>query len=124
MSTTPNDPAQLLASLFKGGQSMFGSAALTKETGAGADPQGASPADPMSGFMAFTEQMTQMQRQFIDQMTGFWTGLAAAGTPTESSAPNARAASAAKTASATEKAESAVPPKAKDTDKRFAAEVW
>src|SRR6202521_6029240 len=123
MSTTPNDPAQLLASLFKGGQSMFGSAALTKETGAGADSHGASPADPMSGFMAFTEQMTQMQRQFVDQMTGFWTGMAAAGTPTESSAPSARALSAAKTAPATEKAESAAP-KAKDSDKRFSAEAW
>ena len=124
MSTTPNDPAQLLASLFKGGQSMFAGTGSSKGTDADADPRGASPADPMSGFMAFTEQMTQMQRQFVDQMTGFWTGLAAAGAPTESSAPNARAASAAKTAPATEKAESAVPPKAKDSDKRFAAEAW
>jgi polyhydroxyalkanoate synthase subunit PhaC len=124
MSTTPDDPAQLLASLFKGGQSMFGSAAPTKETGAGADSHVASPADPMSGFMALTEQMTQMQRQFVDQMTSFWTGPTAASTSTESSVSNARHLSAGKTTPAAERAESTAPPKAKDSDKRFSAEAW
>ena len=124
MSTTPNDPAQLLASLFKGGQSMFGGAAATNKAGADADSYATSQADPMSGFMAFTEQMAQMQRQFVDQMTGFWTGMAAAGTPAETSTSHSRSAAAAKPASGAERAESAATPKAKDSDKRFAAEAW
>jgi len=125
MSTTPDDPASLLASLFKGGQSRFGSAAATNET-AGAGGDATSPSDPMGGFMAFTQQMTQMQRQLIDQMTGFWSGAAATGSTTEAPPPGPpREAAAAKGAAADAKGESAAPPKpAKDGDKRFAADAW
>lgn len=104
MSTTPDDPARLLASLFTGGQSLFGKAAAGK-TASGAGSDATPHADPMSGFTAFTEQMAQMQRQFADQMTGFW--------------------SAAQTPPAAATGESAAPPKAaKDGDRRFAADAW
>jgi polyhydroxyalkanoate synthase subunit PhaC len=108
MSTTPNDPAQLLASLFKGGQSLFGNAAATNETGSGAGSDAASHPDPMSAFTSFTQQMAQMQRQVVDQMTGFWSGVTAA-----------------QTAPAATTGESVAPPKAaKDSDKRFGADAW
>src|SRR5271165_3496126 len=54
MSTTSNDPAQLLASLLKGGQSIFGNSAAV--------------------FIAFTQQMVRMQQELVDQMAGFWAG--------------------------------------------------
>ena len=66
MSTTPNDPAQLLANLMKGGQAMFGGAAANDASG--------GPADPMAGFVAFTHQMAQMQQQFMQDLTDFWSG--------------------------------------------------
>ena len=78
MSTTSNDPAQLLASLLKGGQSIFGTSAAV--------------------FIAFTQQMAQVQQQFVDQMTLFWAGAGG-----ESAA---------------------APTAAKDSDRRFAAEPW
>jgi len=98
MSTTSNDPAQLLASLLKGGESIFGNPAATNDAVAAAGSNAASPFDPMSVFIAFTQQMAQMQQQFVDQMTGFWTGASG-----ESTAP---------------------PTAAMESDKRFAAEVW
>ncbi len=73
MSTTSNDPAQLLASLLKGGQSIFANAAATNEAAA-AGSDATPPVDPVSVFIAFTQQMAQVQQQFVDQMTGFWTG--------------------------------------------------
>src|ERR1700716_2976307 len=74
MSTTPNDPVQLLASLFKGGQSIFGNPAAGGGGASGESSDAPSHSDPMSGFMAFTSQMAEMQKQFVDQMTGFWSG--------------------------------------------------
>jgi polyhydroxyalkanoate synthase len=126
MSIKPDDPAQLLASLFKGGQSLFGNAAATRETVSGAGSDATSHSDPMSGFMAFTEQMAQMQRQFVNQMTGFWSGVTVPSASKEPSAPGvSREASAAQTAPAAARGETAAPPKAaKDSDKRFAAEAW
>jgi len=98
MSTTSNDPAQLLASLLKGGQSPSGDSAATHGAAVAAG-SGATPAfDPMSAFIAFTEQMAQMQQQFVVQMTRYWTGASG-----QSTAP---------------------PMAAKDSDKRFAAETW
>jgi polyhydroxyalkanoate synthase len=97
MSATSNDPAQLLASLLQGGQSIFGNPGATNDTAA-AGSDATPPADPMSLFIAFTQQMVHAQGQFVGQMMDFWS--AAGG-------------------------ESAVPPTAaKDGDKRFAAEAW
>jgi polyhydroxyalkanoate synthase len=99
MSTTSNDPAQLLASLLKGGQSIFDNPAATNDAAADAAISDATPSvDPVSVFIAFTQQMAQVQQQFVDQMTGFWTG-----TSGESAA---------------------APTAAKDGDKRFTAEAW
>ena len=97
MGATSNDPAQLLASLLRGGQSIFGNPAATNDAAA-AGSDSTPPADLMSLFMAFTQQMVQAQGQFVGQMMNFWS--AAGG-------------------------ESAVPPTAaKNGDKRFAAEAW
>ena len=96
--TTSNDPARLLASLLKGGESISGNPAPTNDAAAAAGSNAASPFDPMSVFIAFTQQMAQMQQLFVDQMTGFWIG--ASGESTASSTA------------------------AKDGDKRFAAEAW
>ncbi len=98
MSTTSNDPAQLLASLLKGGQSPSGDSAATHGSAVAAGSGAPSPSDPMSVFIAFTQQMAQMQQQFVAQMTRYWTGASG-----ESTAP---------------------PMAAKDSDKRFAAEAW
>ncbi len=98
MSTTSNDPAQLLASLLKGGQSISGNPPATSDAAAAADSNATPPVDPTSEFIAFTQQMAQVQRQFFDQMTRFWFGASG-----ESAAP---------------------PTSAKDGDKRFAAEAW
>jgi polyhydroxyalkanoate synthase len=99
MSTTSNDPAQLLASLLKGGQSIFDNPAATNDAAADAVGSDATPAvDPVSVFIAFTQQMAQVQQQFVDQMTGFRTG--------------------------TRGESAAAPTAAKDGDKRFTAEAW
>src|ERR1019366_5131245 len=98
MSTTSNNPAELLASLFKGGQSIFGNPAATNDTASAAGLDATSPSDPMSVFIAFTQQMAQMQQHFVDQMTGFWSNAGG-----ESTAP---------------------PTTAKNSDKRFAIEAW
>src|SRR5450631_4195404 len=97
MSATSNDPAQLLASLLKGGQSIFVNSTATNDSAA-AGSDATPAADPMSIFIAFTQQMVQVQQQIVGQMVEFWS--AASG---ESAAP---------------------PTAAKDSDKRFAAEAW
>jgi len=98
MGTTSNNPAELLASLLKGGQSIFGNPTATNDAASAAGSGASSPSDPMSVFIAFTQQMTQIQQHFVDQMTGF------------RSDP---------------RIESTTPPTtAKDSDKRFAAEAW
>jgi polyhydroxyalkanoate synthase len=59
MSTTPNNPIEVFANMFKGGQGVYG------ET---------PHADPMAGFVALTRQMTEAQQQFMKQMTDYWSG--------------------------------------------------
>ena len=56
------------------------------------------PLDPMSAFTAFTQQMTLVQRQILEQMAAFWTGAGDAPT-----APTLAA---------------------QKSDKRFAADAW
>jgi polyhydroxyalkanoate synthase subunit PhaC len=83
MSTTPNDPVQLLASLLRGGQGFAGSTAPGPGPAAApaATPQSAAaplapawpPADPFAAFAAWSRQMVEMQQQLIKQMTDFWT---------------------------------------------------
>ena len=70
MSTTPNDPAQNLASLLKGGESNSGNS--TAPDAAAGDSAATPPLDPMQVFTEFTQQIAQMQQHFFDQFTGFW----------------------------------------------------
>ncbi|HKE40263.1 MAG TPA: class I poly(R)-hydroxyalkanoic acid synthase [Casimicrobiaceae bacterium] len=59
MSNTPNNPIEVFANMFKGGQDAYGDA---------------PHADPMAGFVALTRQMTEAQQQFMKQMTDYWSG--------------------------------------------------
>ena len=67
MSTTPNDPIQLFANLFRGGQGFAPRAASGAE--------GGEAPDPMAGLTALTRQMTEAQQQLMKQMTDFWSGM-------------------------------------------------
>ena len=100
MSTPMFDPAQLLASLFKGGEAQAEKAeaeAAGKQAEVSATEPGA--ADPTAAFTAFANQMVDMQQQFIKQMSAFWTGMPGAEPPASAAAD-------------------------KDSDKRFAGEAW
>src|SRR5215472_4183737 len=59
MSNTPDNPIEVFANMFKGGQDVYGDA---------------PHADPMAGFVALTRQMTEAQQQFMKQMTDYWSG--------------------------------------------------
>ena len=115
MSTLPNDPAQLLASLMKGGTARPGGAAP------GGPAQGTPGADPMAGFVAFTHQMAQIQQQFMKDMTDFWSGkgLAGAFMPGTFAADAKLEAGVKGEASAGKSAATAA-----SDDKRFASEAW
>jgi polyhydroxyalkanoate synthase len=89
------DPAQLLASLLKGGQDQAEGAEVEAASRASAAPAGAAVPDPAAALAALAQQVGALQQQFFAQMTAFWTG------------PPAAAASAPKV-----------------TDKRFAGEAW
>ncbi len=95
MSNTPSDPAQILASLLNGGQSIFGNS--TAPDAAAADSAATPPLDPVRAFSEFTQQIAQMQQHFFDQFTEFWAGVSGVSFP---------------------------PPSATKGDKRFAAEAW
>jgi polyhydroxyalkanoate synthase len=97
MNTSIYDPAQLLASLFKGGEAQ----AMNAEVEAAGESQGtangtqARAADPSAGFTAFVNEMSHLQLQFAQQMAGFWSAPDTAGAAPE-----------------------------KETDKRFAGDAW
>jgi polyhydroxyalkanoate synthase subunit PhaC len=93
MSTPPNDPAQLLAGLFETGQNM-----MRQLVGTGSSPN----PGPATDFAAASKQIADMQRDFLKQMTGFWSGVAGIAAPAAGSAAAAPG----------------------DTDKRFAGEAW
>ena len=94
MSSSANDPAQLLASLLEGGMAMLGQFGM---------PRTAEPGkpDPMAEFFAATQQVANMQQEFWKQATAYWSAFPAA------------AAAAAQ-----------APADAVDSDRRFAAEAW
>ena len=87
------DPAQLLASLLKGGKAEAEGAEA--EAASKASPAAAPVPDPAASLASLAEKMTELQQQFLSQMTAFWTG-----------APTAPASA------------------QKETDKRFAGEAW
>jgi polyhydroxyalkanoate synthase subunit PhaC len=96
MSNQPNDPAQYLAGMFAAGQD------LLQRFAAGVPGASTEPgADPAAAFMASSNKFAEMQQKYLQQMTGFWSGMLGA-------APLAEAA----------------PSVAKNDDKRFAGEAW
>ena len=94
MITQPNDPAQLLAKLFQGGQEQ-----MRQFTAAGT---GNAQQDPTAAFVAASQHYAEMHQNFLKQMTGFWSAMLGAATP----------------------AEEAAAPMAKDEDRRFAGKAW
>ena len=89
------DPAQLLASLLKGGKEQAEGAEAEAAGEASAAPAAASMPDPAASLAALAHRMADLQQQFFTQMTAFWTGAPSA----PGSAP-------------------------KETDKRFASDAW
>jgi len=96
MPNQPNDPAQYLAGMFAAGQDLM-------QRFAGVPSASTEPgANPAAAFMASSNKFAEMQRDYLNQMTGFWSSmLGAATSPGE-----------------------AAPPLAKNEDKRFAGEAW
>src|SRR5437762_2388399 len=95
MANTPNDPAQLLASLLEGGHAML------QSFGRGM-PSAAEPgkSDPMGDFIAATQQIAGMQQEFWKQALAYWSAVPGAAGVAQ------------------------VPAEALDSDRRFAADAW
>src|SRR5438067_10041594 len=94
MASSPNDPAQLLASLLEGGVAMLGQFGMPK-------PPEPGKSDPMAEFFATTQQIAGKQQELWNQAMAYWTAF-----------PTAVAAAA------------QAPVDAADKDRRFAAEAW
>jgi polyhydroxyalkanoate synthase len=95
MTSQSNDPAQFMLNLLQAGQDMM---KQFVGTGAAADAK----TDPAAQFMAASKHFAEMQQNYIQQVSGLWSGMLSAATP----------------------AEEAAAPLVKDGDKRFAAEPW
>ena len=94
MANSPNDPAQLLASLLEGGQAMMRHFGMPSAPAPGAF-------DPMAEFFAATQQVANMQQEFWKQATAYWSAFPTAATLWAQA-----------------------PAEAADSDRRFAAEAW
>ncbi len=75
MANPVHDPAQLLAQMFKSGQSMMQQFAGATAT------EAAGTSDPMAAIAAASQQMIGMQQDFWKQVTGFWSGMPGAAMP-------------------------------------------
>src|SRR5438477_7807781 len=105
MANTPNDPAQLLASLLEGGQTMlqsFGrgmrSAAERGKSDSRKSDSGKS--DPMGAFIAATQQIAGMQQAFWKRALAYWSAVPGPAGVAQ------------------------VSTEASDSDRRFAADAW
>ena len=96
MGTPTNDPAQLLANLLQAGQEMMRGRFL--DAGQRDEAKEKPSAFPLFDLAGATQQLVDMQLQFIKQMSEFWTGAGSV----RQDAPEATAAA----------------------DKRFAGEAW
>ena len=96
MGTPTNDPAQLLANLLQAGQEMMRGRFL--DAGQCDEAKEKPSAFPLFDLAGATQQLVDMQLQFIKQMSEFWTGAGSV----RQDAPEATAAA----------------------DKRFAGEAW
>src|SRR5205823_7213849 len=95
MPNTPNDPAQLLASLLEGGQAM-----LQSSGGGLPSAPGPGKSDPMGDFIAATQQIAGMQQALWKQALAYWSAV-----PGAAGVAN-------------------VPAEASDSDRRFSADAW
>jgi polyhydroxyalkanoate synthase len=95
MTGQSNDPAQFMVNLLQAGQDM-----MKQFAGTAAAPY--AKTDPAAQFMAASKRFAEMQQNYIQQVSGFWSGMLSAATP----------------------AEAAAAPLVKDGDKRFAAGPW
>ena len=105
MDKAANDPAQILASLLETGQELmrksFASATGGAETG--------DTADPLAQWMEATKAITEMQQDYVKQVTGFWTAAMGGANPWQAMGG----------------ANPWLPATNQDsTDKRFAGEAW
>ncbi len=62
MSSPSNDPAQLLANLFENGQAMMRQFTATNA------PDTVEASDPMAAFMAASQQIVGLQRNYWKQV--------------------------------------------------------
>ena len=97
MTNATNDPAQFLAKLLETGQQMM-QQSLSAATGT--DAPGA-PADPFAQWVEASKRVTDMQQEYMKQVTGFWSAAMGGAMPWQAFAPPADAG-----------------------DKRFAGEAW
>lgn len=108
MADEPNDPAHIIAKLYEAGQQVLRQLGTLPATDAAAatPPQSTRPPDagaadnPMTQFIAATAQLAELQRQFVEQMSAYWTGAPWLGLEASAAAAS------------------------KEEDKRFAADAW
>ena len=77
MDKATNDPAQILASLLETGQELM-RRSFASATGGG---QPAGGADPAGQWMEATKAITEMQQDYLKQVTGFWTAAMGGANP-------------------------------------------
>jgi polyhydroxyalkanoate synthase len=92
MSTPPDDSAKILSDMFSAGQDLMQRFASAQTATPGLQAQ------PPTEFVAASQQFTDLQQKYLQQVTDFWSGIL--GQPAQKGAP------------------------AKEKDKRFTAEAW
>ncbi len=97
MEKATNDPAQILANLLETGQELM---RKSFAPAAGGDPS-EDTAHPAAQWMEATKRITEMQQDYLKQVTGFWTSAMGGANPWQPVAPAGDA-----------------------SDKRFAGEAW
>src|SRR5258705_7366725 len=97
MEKATNDPAQLLANLLETGQELMRKSFAPAANGDPSDDTG----HPAAQWMEATKRITEMQQDYVKQVTGFWTSAMGGANPWQPAAPGGDA-----------------------SDKRFAGEAW
>ena len=104
MDKTANDPAQILASLLETGQEL-----MRKSLASAAGESQPAGAEPVAQWMEATKAITEMQQDYVKQVTGFWTAAMGGANPWQAMGG----------------ANPWLPATNQDsTDKRFAGEAW
>ena len=77
MSTSPNDPVQLLANLFENGQAMM-QPFIAAGAAAAAAPAADAAGNPYAHLAAASLDFAEMQQNYLRQMSALWLGMATA----------------------------------------------